>query len=46
MNIIDNYRRWRMYRKTVEQLSYLSDAQLNDIGLNRSSIEQAARRSL
>ncbi|OXT00212.1 DUF1127 domain-containing protein [Notoacmeibacter marinus] len=46
MHILENYRRWRMYRKTVDQLSHLSDAQLHDIGLNRSSIHQAARRSL
>ncbi|RLQ89462.1 DUF1127 domain-containing protein [Notoacmeibacter ruber] len=46
MSIFANYRRWRMYRNTVNELSHLSDEQLRDIGVYRGSIEKVARRSL
>lgn len=35
----------RRYRRTVDELSQLSDRELADIGLYRDDIEQVARRS-
>jgi uncharacterized protein YjiS (DUF1127 family) len=34
---------WRMYRKTVAELSALSDRELDDIGITRGSIPHYAR---
>lgn len=34
---------WRMYRKTVAELSALTDRELDDIGLIRSEIPNYAR---
>jgi len=34
---------WRAYRKTVAELSALTDRELDDIGLNRSEIPNYAR---
>ncbi|CAM5610448.1 DUF1127 domain-containing protein [Mesorhizobium sp. UC22_110] len=45
MNLIRSYRNWRAYRDTVEQLGRLSNRQLEDIGLFRMEIKQAARKA-
>ncbi len=34
---------WRMYRKTVAELSALTDRELDDIGITRGSIPHYAR---
>ncbi|MGB3177664.1 MAG: DUF1127 domain-containing protein [Albidovulum sp.] len=34
----DSRHRFKMYRQTVNELSSLSDRELHDLGLNRSSI--------
>ena len=39
------YARNRTYRKTYKELSSLTVHQLNDLGLNRGSIEQIAREA-
>ncbi len=44
MNIIKDYRNWRTYRRTVQELRNLPDSTLRDIGVDRSSIHQYARR--
>ncbi len=37
-----NWGKWRVYRRTVDELSMLSDRDLADLGLNRSMIERIA----
>jgi uncharacterized protein YjiS (DUF1127 family) len=46
MNLIRNYRNWRRYRDTVNELSRLSTRELNDLGLTKSDIPGIARRTL
>ncbi len=46
MNIIRNYRNWRRYRDTVNELSRLSNRELNDLGISRVDIPFVARRSV
>lgn len=46
MNIIRNYRNWRRYRQTVNELSRLSGRELNDLGISRGDIPFVARKSL
>lgn len=36
----------RMYRKTINELSALSDRELNDLGLCRSMIQDVARSAV
>ncbi len=43
MSLIQNFREWRRYRNTVNELSRLSARELNDLGLNRADIPFAAR---
>lgn len=44
MNILRNYRNWRRYRETVNELSRLSNRELNDLGITRSEITAVAAR--
>ncbi len=44
MNLIRNYRNWRRYRETVNELSRLSTRELNDLGLDRADIPAVAER--
>jgi uncharacterized protein YjiS (DUF1127 family) len=46
MNLIRNYRNWRRYRDTVNELSRLSNRELNDLGINRADIAVVANKSL
>ncbi|MDR7032769.1 MULTISPECIES: DUF1127 domain-containing protein [unclassified Mesorhizobium] len=46
MNLIRNYRNWRVYRDTVNELGRLSNRQLHDLGLVRDEIKQVARKGL
>ena len=46
MSLIRNYRNWRRYRETVDELGRLSNRQLDDLGINRSEIKQIARRAV
>lgn len=45
-HIIARIQSWLRFRRNVEILSQLSDRELADIGLNRGSIEQAARQAI
>lgn len=45
-HIIARIQSWLRYRRNVEILSQLSDRELADIGLSRSSIEDAARHAI
>ncbi|MGI9352552.1 MAG: DUF1127 domain-containing protein [Rhizobiaceae bacterium] len=43
MNIIDNVRSWNRARQTRNELSALSNRQLDDIGIGRHGIASVAR---
>lgn len=44
MNLIRNYRNWRAYRDTVNELGRLSNRQLHDLGIIRDEIKTVARK--
>ncbi|RST87035.1 DUF1127 domain-containing protein [Aquibium carbonis] len=44
MNIIKNYRNWRRFRSAIDELSRLSNRELDDIGITRADIPHVARR--
>ena len=46
MSLIRNYRNWRRYRETVNELSRLSNRELSDLGIGRSDIPFVARKSV
>ena len=46
MDLIKNFRNWRTYRQTVNELSRLSNRELNDLGIARSEIHSVARRAI
>lgn len=46
MGIVRNYRNWRRYRETVNELSRLSNRELNDLGISRYDIPFVARKAL
>ncbi len=46
MNLIRNYRNWRRYRETVNELSRLSNRELTDLGIARGEIPFVARRAI
>ncbi|WP_419912272.1 DUF1127 domain-containing protein [Hoeflea sp.] len=45
MSILKDYQNWRKYRRTVEQLRSLPDSVLNDIGVDRYTIDEYARKA-
>ena len=46
MNLVRNYRNWRRYRDTVNELSRLSNRELSDLGIARGDISFVARKSI
>ncbi len=44
MNIVGKFQKWRSYRRTVSELSKLSNRELDDLGISRYDIEQVARK--
>jgi uncharacterized protein YjiS (DUF1127 family) len=44
MNIKKAYQDWRDYRNTVNELSRMSERELNDLGISRGDIPFVARR--
>lgn len=46
MNLIRNYRNWRLYRETVTELNRLSSRELSDLGMTRGDIRSVARRAI
>jgi len=46
MSIIRNYRNWRRYRETVNELSRLTNRELSDLGISRGDIQTVARRAI
>lgn len=45
MSILKGYQNWRKYRRTAEQLHSLPDTVLSDIGVDRYSIDEYARKA-
>jgi uncharacterized protein YjiS (DUF1127 family) len=45
MNLIRNYRSWRAYRDTINELGRLSNRQLHDLGIIRDEIRTVARKA-
>jgi len=45
MDIMGKYRNWRSYRRTVNELSALSNRELADLGISRADIPFVARRA-
>jgi len=43
MNIATKFQKWRNYRRTYNELSKLSNRELDDLGLNRYDIPSVAR---
>ncbi len=46
LNLMANYKNWRRYRETYNELSRLTARELNDLGINRGDIGQIARQSV
>jgi uncharacterized protein YjiS (DUF1127 family) len=46
MGLIRNYRNWRSYRETVNELKRLSNRDLSDLGIARSEIHEVARKAV
>lgn len=44
MNLTSKFQKWRSYRRTVNELSRLSNRELDDLGLSRGEITSVARR--
>ena len=44
--VVENYRQWRTYRDTVDELSRLSNRDLADIGISRGDITDIASQSV
>ncbi|WP_414653684.1 DUF1127 domain-containing protein [Geminicoccus sp.] len=43
--MFETVKRWWLYRQTMNELSRLSDRELNDIGVIRSDIETVATKA-
>ena len=41
--LVNNYKAWRKYRQTYDELSRLSNRELDDLGINRCDITYVAR---
>ena len=45
MNIARNFRSWRKYRETVDQLTRLGEHELEDLGIAPGMINEVAREA-
>ncbi len=45
-HIAKSYRRWRLYRQTLAELSLLDDRSLADLGMVRSELPGVAQRAV
>ncbi len=45
MDMIGSFRKWRNYRRTVTELSALSNRELDDLGISRGDIRSVARHT-
>lgn len=46
MNLIRDFRNWRRYRDTVNELNRLSNRELTDLGISRGDIPHVARKAI
>ena len=46
MSIMSDFRNWRKYRHSVDQLNRLSESTLKDIGIERGDIARQVRRAM
>jgi len=44
-NSLLQYKKWRAYRKNVNELSALSNKDLHDLGINRYDIKRVCKQS-
>lgn len=44
MDILGRFKDWQAYRRTVNELSALSNRELNDLGIARADIYRVARK--
>ena len=45
MNIVRSFNNWRQYRRTVDELSRMSQRDLSDLGISRCDIQRVARQT-
>ena len=43
MNVFGSFKKWRNYRRTVNELNALSNRELDDLGIIRGDIPTVAR---
>jgi uncharacterized protein YjiS (DUF1127 family) len=43
--LVGQYRNWRKYRSTYDELMSLSNRELDDLGISRADIPSIARRT-
>ncbi|MEM7288793.1 MAG: DUF1127 domain-containing protein [Pseudomonadota bacterium] len=43
MNVIGSIKKWHNYRRTVNELSSLTNRELDDLGISRGDIPHVAR---
>ena len=46
LNLVQKVRRWRKVQNTVNELSQLSNRELDDLGISRANIPDIARKSV
>lgn len=44
MDMLNSFRRWRNYRRTVSELSALTTRELDDLGITRGEIRMVAAK--
>ncbi|WP_084649885.1 DUF1127 domain-containing protein [Stappia stellulata] len=44
--LVRKYHSWQSYRRTYDELSRLSNRELNDLGIGRGDIDFIARRNM
>lgn len=44
MDVFGSYRKWRNYRRTVNELNSLTNRELDDLGINRGDIKYVASK--
>jgi len=44
--VVRSYRNWKRYQTTYNELSRLSDRELDDLGIGRGDIDRYARASM
>lgn len=45
-NVVRKYQNWKRFRTTYDELSQLSNRELNDLGIGRADIARHARAAM